>query len=450
MRYAVLDGGKRIRPLLAYAAGELAQAPWAALDAVALALEYVHAYSLVHDDMPCMDDDVLRRGKPTVHVAFDEATAMLAGDALQAEAFRILADAPAPVAVRLELIQALAGATGTEGMCGGQAIDLAALGKALDAYEIERMHRMKTGALLRAAVLMGARVGHVDPPVLAALERYAEAIGLAFQIVDDILDVESNAVELGKTVGKDQAQNKSTYVSVLGMTAAKQRAAQLLRNARSSPWSRPACRRCAPIGCSNWLIHRRAAQAEAQRHRIADEPATARTRCCLPASIRPSRSAPPGPRAAGAAGRGTARLPAAFGGQHGRPPEFQPGHGRAGIALHYVFDTPSRSHRLGRRPPDLCAQDPDRPARGDEDAAPGRRHFRASRGARNRPTTPSARRIRRPRSRPRWAWRWRARNRGRDAPQYRRDRRRRACPPAWPSRRSTTPASPRTCACWSS
>jgi farnesyl diphosphate synthase len=227
MRYAVLDGGKRIRPLLAYAAGELAQADWAALDAVALALEYVHAYSLVHDDMPCMDNDVLRRGKPTVHVAFDQATAMLAGDALQAEAFRILADAPLPAAARLELIQDLAAASGTEGMCGGQAIDLDALGKTLDARQIEQMHRMKTGALLRASVLMGARAGHLDPPVLGQLGRYAEAIGLAFQIVDDILDVESSSAEMGKTVGKDQAQNKSTYVSVLGMAAAKQRAAQL-------------------------------------------------------------------------------------------------------------------------------------------------------------------------------------------------------------------------------
>jgi farnesyl diphosphate synthase len=231
MRYAVLDGGKRIRPLLAYAAGQLAQAEWAALDAVALALEYVHAYSLVHDDMPCMDNDVLRRGKPTVHVAFDQATAMLAGDALQAEAFRVLADAPLPAAVRLDLIQALAGASGTEGMCGGQAIDLDALGKTLDARQVERMHRMKTGALLRASVLMGARAGHLEAPVLAALERYAEAMGLAFQIVDDILDVESSAAELGKTVGKDQAQNKSTYVSVLGMGVAKQRAAQLRETA---------------------------------------------------------------------------------------------------------------------------------------------------------------------------------------------------------------------------
>jgi farnesyl diphosphate synthase len=227
MRYAVLDGGKRIRPLLAYAAGELARADSEAIDAVALAVEYVHAYSLVHDDLPCMDDDVLRRGKPTVHVAFDEATAMLAGDALQAEAFRILSDAPLPPAARLALVQRLALAAGTEGMCGGQAIDLDAEGRRLDAQQIERMHCMKTGALLRACVMMGAQAGQLDTGALAALEHYAEAIGLAFQIVDDILDVEASAAELGKTVGKDFAQNKSTYVSVLGLAEAKRRAGEL-------------------------------------------------------------------------------------------------------------------------------------------------------------------------------------------------------------------------------
>ena len=234
MHYAVLDGGKRIRPLLAYAAGELAQAELAAVDHVALAVEYVHAYSLVHDDMPCMDNDVLRRGKPTVHVAFDEATAMLAGDALQAEAFRILAEAPLSAAARLDLIHELARAAGTDGMCGGQAIDLDALGRALDPLQLERMHRMKTGALLRASVLMGARAGRLDAPALLALERYGEAIGLAFQIVDDILDVEASSAELGKTAGKDEAQNKATYVSVLGLAAAKERAAQLGESARAA------------------------------------------------------------------------------------------------------------------------------------------------------------------------------------------------------------------------
>jgi len=231
MRYAVLDGGKRIRPLLAYAAGEMAQADPAAVDHVALAVEYVHAYSLVHDDMPCMDNDVLRRGKPTVHVAFDEATAMLAGDALQAEAFRVLAQAPLGASARLQLIQDLALASGTEGMCGGQALDLAALGRALDPAQLEQMHRMKTGALLRASVMMGAHAGSLEPAALAALERYAGAVGLAFQIVDDILDVESSSAELGKTAGKDLAQNKPTYVSVLGMAEAKRRALQLRETA---------------------------------------------------------------------------------------------------------------------------------------------------------------------------------------------------------------------------
>jgi len=227
MRYAVLDGGKRIRPLLAYAAGEMAHADPAALDHVALAVEYVHAYSLVHDDLPCMDDDILRRGKPTVHVAFDEATAMLAGDALQAEAFRVLGDAPLDPAARLELIRDLAQAAGTEGMCGGQALDLAAGGRTLDPAQLERMHRMKTGALLRAAVLMGARAGHLEAAAARSLERYASAIGLAFQIVDDILDVEASSAELGKTAGKDEAQNKATYVSILGLAEAKARAATL-------------------------------------------------------------------------------------------------------------------------------------------------------------------------------------------------------------------------------
>jgi len=205
----------------------LAQAEIAALDRVALAVEYVHVYSLVHDDLPCMDNDVLRRGKPTVHIAFDEATAMLAGDALQAEAFRLLAEAPLGASARLELIQELARAVGTDGMCGGQAIDLDSAGGTLEPLQLEQMHRMKTGALLRASVLMGARAGRMESAALAALDRYARAMGLAFQIVDDILDVESNSSELGKTVGKDQAQAKATYVSVLGLAAAKERAAQL-------------------------------------------------------------------------------------------------------------------------------------------------------------------------------------------------------------------------------
>jgi farnesyl diphosphate synthase len=213
MRYAVLTGGKRVRPLLVYAAGEVTSAEEEALDRTALAVEYVHAYSLVHDDMPCMDNDVLRRGKPTVHVAFDEATAMLAGDALQAEAFKVLSDGGLPATQTASLMRELAHASGTEGMCGGQAIDLAAVGKSLTLPELERMHRMKTGALLRGSVLMGALSGQaalLTECTREALARYGEAIGLAFQVVDDLLDVEASTASLGKTAGKDAAQGKPT------------------------------------------------------------------------------------------------------------------------------------------------------------------------------------------------------------------------------------------------
>jgi farnesyl diphosphate synthase len=225
MRYAVLGGGKRVRPLLVYAAGEVTEAEDDSLDRAALAVEYVHAYSLVHDDMPCMDNDVLRRGKPTVHVAFDEATAMLAGDALQAEAFKMLAEGHLPAAQMASLMRELAHASGTEGMCGGQALDLFAVGHTdLSVAELERMHRMKTGALLRASVLMGALSGQaalLTESTREALARYGEAIGLAFQVVDDILDVESSSAELGKTPGKDAAQGKPTYVSLLGIEASR-------------------------------------------------------------------------------------------------------------------------------------------------------------------------------------------------------------------------------------
>jgi farnesyl diphosphate synthase len=236
MRYAALGGGKRVRPLLAYAAAELGSAtdrqqPGAAAHSVALAVEFVHVYSLIHDDLPCMDDDVLRRGKPTVHVAFDEATAMLAGDALQAEAFRVLADAPLAAELRAQLVSMLAGAASTAGMCGGQAIDLAAVGRRLTIDELEQMHRMKTGALLATAVRMGAAATGAETLATAAAEAYGRALGLAFQIVDDVLDVEGTAESLGKTAGKDARGNKPTYVSVLGLAAAKARAAQLHREA---------------------------------------------------------------------------------------------------------------------------------------------------------------------------------------------------------------------------
>jgi farnesyl diphosphate synthase len=236
MRYAVLGGGKRVRPLLAYAAADVSGrgdglGEASAADSVALAVEFVHVYSLIHDDLPCMDDDVLRRGKATVHVAFDEATAMLAGDALQAEAFRVLADAPLAAVLRAQLTSMLAHAASTGGMCGGQAIDLAAVGQKLPIEELERMHRMKTGALLAASVRMGAAAAGADAATAAATDAYGRALGLAFQIVDDVLDVEGTAQSLGKTAGKDARGNKPTYVSALGLAAAKARAAQLHREA---------------------------------------------------------------------------------------------------------------------------------------------------------------------------------------------------------------------------
>jgi farnesyl diphosphate synthase len=231
MRYAVLGGGKRVRALLAYAAGEFAQADPVHVDAVAAALEMMHAYSLVHDDLPCMDDDVLRRGKPTCHVRFDEATAMLAGDALQSLAFEVLArDTEGVVpAARVRMVVDFARASGAAGMAGGQAIDLDSVGGSLRLEELEAMHRMKTGALIHAAVRLGACCGRgLDADGDAALARYARTIGLAFQVVDDVLDVEGSAQELGKTPGKDVAQNKPTYVTLLGLAAARARAGELL------------------------------------------------------------------------------------------------------------------------------------------------------------------------------------------------------------------------------
>jgi len=233
IRYAALGAGKRVRPLLVYGAGVCARpvGEIPALDSAALAVEFVHVYSLIHDDLPCMDDDVLRRGRPTVHVAFDEATAMLAGDALQAEAFRVLADARGPSDVRAILMRELAHAIGTDGMCGGQAIDLDAIGRSLSLADLENMHRKKTGALLLAAVRMGALAGGAAAPMMGALDRYGRAIGLAFQIVDDVLDVEGTSEVLGKTAGKDAQKNKPTYVSVLGLAAARERAERLRRDA---------------------------------------------------------------------------------------------------------------------------------------------------------------------------------------------------------------------------
>ena len=238
MRYAVLGGGKRLRPLLIYAAGETLGVPPERLDGPAAAVEFIHAYSLIHDDLPAMDDDDLRRGRPTCHKAFDEATAILAGDALQVLAFLILAEDPAmgatPV-MRVEMLKSVALASGSLGMAGGQALDLAAAGKDLDLAGLEHMHIHKTGALIRASVLLAAQ----SAPGLAAekhqaLDRYAKCVGLAFQIRDDILDVEGETATLGKRAGADSALNKPTYPSVLGLEKSKRRAQELKDDAVES------------------------------------------------------------------------------------------------------------------------------------------------------------------------------------------------------------------------
>jgi farnesyl diphosphate synthase len=230
MRYAVLGGGKRVRPLLAFAAGEVVGAPIERAAVVAAAVELIHAYSLVHDDLPCMDDDVLRRGRPTCHVEFDEATALLVGDALQSLAFDLLSGRTLAADPRgqLEMVRLLACAAGSRGMAGGQAIDLEATGKALSLTELEFMHIHKTGALIRCSVLLGAHCGaSLEAEELARLDRFAKYIGLAFQVVDDVLDAESTTATLGKTAGKDADQNKSTYVQLLGTARAHELALEM-------------------------------------------------------------------------------------------------------------------------------------------------------------------------------------------------------------------------------
>jgi farnesyl diphosphate synthase len=252
MRYAVLDGGKRLRPLLVLAAHEAvcsgASAPAAGTDTgpraamddaamrAACAVELIHAYSLVHDDMPCMDNDVLRRGKPTVHVQFGEAQALLAGDALQAFAFELLTpdNTLIPAATQAALCRLLARAAGSAGMAGGQAIDLASVGVALTESQLRQMHRLKTGALLQGSVLMGAICGHARGPAYDALSDYGAAVGLAFQVVDDILDVVADSATLGKTAGKDAAADKPTYVSLLGLAPAQAHARELLAEAHAA------------------------------------------------------------------------------------------------------------------------------------------------------------------------------------------------------------------------
>ncbi len=242
MRYAVLGGGKRIRPLLVYAASELRPKEMidqVLVDSAAAAIEMIHAYSLVHDDLPCMDDDDLRRGRPTVHKAYDEATALLVGDALQTRAFEILSthraeDSASTIAVRLAMIEALAFASGSKGMAGGQAIDLQHVGKKMDLPALERMHAMKTGALLNCAVRLGGITAQLPQEALANLHSYAQALGLAFQVVDDILDATADSATLGKTAGKDAAQDKPTYVTLKGLDYAQELAKELKGRALNS------------------------------------------------------------------------------------------------------------------------------------------------------------------------------------------------------------------------
>ncbi len=228
MRYGVLDGGKRVRPLLVLAAAQAVHGNQDAALRAACAVELIHAYSLVHDDMPCMDNDTLRRGKPTVHVQYGEAQAMLAGDAMQALAFEVLTpEHGVPPALQARLCGLLARAAGHAGMAGGQAIDLVSIGRPLDESTLRDMHHRKTGALLQASVLMGAACGTTTPAAWQALSEYGDAIGLAFQVVDDILDVTQESETLGKTAGKDANDNKPTYVTVLGLDAARRHAAEL-------------------------------------------------------------------------------------------------------------------------------------------------------------------------------------------------------------------------------
>ncbi len=230
MRYAALGAGKRVRPLLAYAAGELSGADVERVTVAGAAVELIHAYSLVHDDLPCMYDDVLRRGKPTCHVEFDEATALLVGDALQSLAFQLLGDyrLADDAAAQLEMVKLLAVAAGSRGMAGGQAIDLAAVGRTLSVPELEFMHIHKTGALIRAAAVLGARCGSgLSDAEFARVDSFAKSVGLAFQVVDDVLDADAPTATLGKTAGKDAEQGKPTYVSAMGIPQAKALAAQL-------------------------------------------------------------------------------------------------------------------------------------------------------------------------------------------------------------------------------
>jgi len=245
MRYAVLGGGKRLRPLLVYAAAQALGESGPALDAAACAVELIHAYSLVHDDLPAMDDDALRRGRPTCHIVFGEAMAILAGDALQALAFEILSDEAGDAAIGMEKQRVLGRACGAEGMAGGQALDLAAVGCTLSLAELEHMHACKTGALIRASVRLGALSAGANATTLDILDRYADALGLAFQVRDDILDVEGDAAVIGKTAGKDAAADKPTFPSIIGLDASRARLRELTTVALDT---------IAPMGTSGILL----------------------------------------------------------------------------------------------------------------------------------------------------------------------------------------------------
>lgn len=235
MAYATFNGGKRIRPVLVYAAVQAVGGKPEAADDIAAALEMVHSYSLVHDDLPAMDDDDLRRGKPTCHIQFDEATAILAGDALQCLAFEVISQAPLSGDIRIKMVEVLARASGTEGMAGGQALDLAAEGKQLELEALETIHAHKTGSLIQASVQMGAMTnGHTSARQFTALDQYAQAIGLAFQVQDDILDVVGSREELGKQPGADCALNKATYPGIMGLDAARELAQELCQQAIDS------------------------------------------------------------------------------------------------------------------------------------------------------------------------------------------------------------------------
>jgi farnesyl diphosphate synthase len=258
MRYAVLDGGKRLRPLLVLAACEAAGGDRPGALRAACAVELIHAYSLIHDDMPCMDNDVLRRGKPTVHVHFGEAQALLAGDALQALAFELLVPDDGSLApdLAVRLCRQLALAAGAAGMAGGQAVDLASVGVVLDQPALEAMHRLKTGALLQASVLMGAAVARADAATCAALAAYGASLGLAFQVTDDILDVTTDSATLGKTAGKDAAADKPTFVSLMGLDAAQAYADRLLDEAHAALQCSGLAQAETLYALADWVGHR--------------------------------------------------------------------------------------------------------------------------------------------------------------------------------------------------